>query len=48
MKSITLDTEHWKVCNPKGCFSLSTEGEFSSKQNIQENTVANAMEIITG
>lgn len=35
-----------KVLQPKG-FSLSTEGELSSKQNTQENTVANVMEIIT-
>lgn len=47
MKSIMLDIICWKVCNLKGCFSLSTEGEFSSKQNIQENMVANVMEIIT-
>lgn len=47
MKSIRLDAEHWKVCNLKGCFSLSTEGERGSKQNIEENTVANVMENIT-
>lgn len=42
-----LDIVHRKFCNLKGCFSLPTESEFSSKQNIQENTVANVMEIIT-
>lgn len=45
--SVMLDIVHRKFCNLKGCFSLPTESEFSSKQNIQENTVANVMEIIT-
>lgn len=48
MKSIRLDSEHRKVCNLKGCFSLSAEGECGCKQNIEENTVANVMENITG